>query len=459
MNTATLAAMIGLIGFVTPTSVGPNAIEGARALVAQGDAEGLFLQYGAATCPGCSSEERRLLAEELVKGAGLAKGDAFVAHGLLSRANALFESASVLVQLARVEIELNQKGGAIEHLDRAIELDAQNTAALMTRGELAFGDGDFAAAVGFFERAVKLKAKGAREWLEKSRRARDEAQKAQDDFKATERSLQERLETARKAAVRDWLTQIQEEEQREAMAPGGVRQQRTERFTYAYTAGRKTQGEMNLFERRIGRLLDKAYAHVSGMLGHKLKERIPVLLMTTQEYMAKFAGQPVARAGAFWNGRQIVVNGQTEIDARFAAVMAHELTHAFVQDIVGRQAAIPRWANEGLAEYVENSVARQAGEFPRERWVFLKQLKKRGPLPKLNDLDFMFAQMTADVQVAYLLSAYAVHLLIKDRGMRAYVDMLREMRTRRHPARLDQAMQKHLKVNTKWLEGEIAERL
>ncbi len=448
-----------LFGCLAAAAQGGSALEGARALVARGDAEALFLQYGALSPEGLSAEERRLLAAELVKGAGIARGDAFVAHGLLSRALALHESAGVLVFLAQVEVELEQKGGAIEHLDRALQLDARNPKALMARGELAFGDGDYAAAIAFFERAQKLRTPGARAWIEKSKKARDDDEKAQAVFQQSEQEIQERLETARRAAVRDWLTQIYEEEKREARAPGGVRKQETQQFAYAYTAGRKTQGELNQFERRIGRLLDKAYAHVSGMLGHKLPKKIPVLLMTPQEYMAKFAGQPMARAGAFWNGHQIVVNGQTEVDARFAEVMVHELTHAFVQDIVGQRAAIPRWANEGLAEYVENSVSRKGDVFPRERWMFLKQLKKRGPLPGLNELDFMFAQMTDNVQIAYVLSSYAVHLLIKQKGIRAYVDMLKEMRTLRNPLYFDRAMQKHLKVNTKWLEKEMNDRL
>ena len=456
MKVLTAIALIGCLGAATQ---GEARLQGARALVAQGDAEALFLEYGSMSPEGLSADERRLLADELVKGAKIARGDAFVAHGLLSRALALHESAAVLVLLAHIEIELQQKGGAIEHLDRALQLDAQHTAALMARGELAFGDGDYDAAIDLFERAQALRAPGARAWIEKSKGARDDEQRAQAVFQQSEQEIQERLERARRAAVRDWLAQISEEEKRAASAPGGVRKQQTQQFAYAYTAGRKTQGELNAFERRIGRLLDKAYDHVSGMLGHKLPQKIPVLLMTPQEYMAKFAGQPVARAGAFWNGHQIVVNGQTEIDARFAEVMVHELTHAFVQDMIGRRAAIPRWANEGLAEYVENSVARRGIEFPRERWMFLKQLKKRGLLPKLNDLDFMFAQMTDDVQIAYALSAYAVHLLIKNRGIRAYVDMLKEMRTLRNPIYIDKAMEKHLKVNTKWLEKEIDNKL
>lgn len=450
---------IVLMIFWGAATSGATPLEGARALVARGDAEALFLEYGSISPEGLSTEERRLLAAEFVKGAKMARGDAFVAHGLYSRALALHESVAVLVSLAHVEIELQQKGGAIEHLERALRLDAENTAALMARGELAFGDGDYDAAIDLFERAQRLRTPGARAWIEKSRRAREDEERAQAVFQQSEREIQERLEVARRAAVRDWLTQIAEEEKRAASAPGGVRKQQTERFAYAYTAGRKTQGELNEFERRIGRLLDKAYAHVSGMLGHRLPKRIPVLLMTPREYMTKFAGQPVARAGAFWNGHQIVVNGQTEIDARFAEVMVHELTHAFVHDIIGQRAAIPRWANEGLAEYVENSVTRHGDDFPRERWIFLKQLKKRGPLPRLNDLDFMFAQMTDDVRIAYVLSSYAVHLLIESRGVRAYVDMLREMRTLRNPVYIDKAMEKHLKVNTKWLEKEINDKL
>ena len=460
MKVLTTLALIGLLEVSSPAAPSsPSPVEGARALVQRADTEALFLQYGSLSPEGLSREERALVAAELLKGARLAGGDAFIAHGLLGRALILREDVETLIELARVEVELQQKGGAIEHLERALALDAKNARALMARGDLAFGDGDLAGALSFFERAQRQRARGARAAIERVKKREAEEQRRQALFQKSEAEIQERLETARREAVRDWLTQIYEEEKREASAPGGVRKQETQQFAYAYTAGRQTQGEMNQFERRIGRLLDKAYAHVSRALAHRLAHKIPVLLMTREEYAAKFASQPVARAGAFWNGQHIVVNGQTEVDERFAEVMVHELTHAFVQDLIGQRAAIPRWANEGLAEYMENSVSRQGGGFPRERWMFLKQLKKRGRLPPLGELDFMFAQMTADVQIAYVLSSYAVHLLIESKGLRAYVEALREMRMLRNPAYFDRALEKHLRVSTKWLEKEMAQRL
>jgi hypothetical protein len=271
--------------------------------------------------------------------------------------------------------------------------------------------------------------------------------------------IKQRLETARREAVRDWIAQITEEELREEAAPGGVRKARTDQFEFSFTAVRQTGIAISQFENRIAKLLDKAYAHVSKSLEHKIGHKIPVLLMTREEYAAKYAGQSVSRAAAFWNGQHIVMNGQTEFDAQFAEVIVHELTHAFVQDLVGTRSAVPRWANEGLAEYMANTASKHGGEFPRDRLMFLKQIKKQGPFPPLPDLDALFMQMGDNVQAAYSLSAYAVHVLIKAKGLRAYVAMLKEMRRIRHPSQLDKAMEKHMKVNTKWVENEVQKRL
>ena len=49
----------------------------------------------------------------------------------------------------------------------------------------------------------------------------------------------------------------------------------------------------------------------------------------------------MARAGGYWNGREIVVNGGEDIDEVFAETMVHEFTHAVVSDLSGN--AAPRW--------------------------------------------------------------------------------------------------------------------
>ena len=435
------------------------ACAGAQALLEKKDTEGLFLQYGAASSEGMSDEDRKALAAVLVKGAALAGDDAFIAHGLLTRAAILHEDAATLVALARVEVTLQQKGGAIEHLDKALSLDARHTPALMLRGELAFGDGDFAGAESFYGRAAALKAPGARAAQEKARQAGAEDRAKNAAFEKTEADLKNRLEAARRSAVKDWLAQIEEEAARQDAAPGGIRRHQTSHFQFSYTSERKTMAEIHSFDSRIEKLLDKAYDFVSEKLGHKLDKKIPVLLMTRAEYMAKFANRPESRAAAFWNGHQIVMNGQTEIDAQFLEITTHELTHAFVTDLAGSSASVPRWANEGLAEYVENCARSSSCQVPGHLRNVLKEMKRRGQIPPLDLLEQNFALMGEGVTASYALASFAVGLLVSKKGLKNYVGAIREMKKLRFPQNFDKALKKHMGVDTQWLNKEVKESI
>ncbi|GEM_PF-1508418 len=436
------------------------ACDGARALLDKKDTEGLFLQYGSVSAEGMSAGDKKVLADILTKGAELAGNDAFIAHGLLMRAVVLNEDAPTLVALARVEVKLEQKGGAIEHLDRALKLDGTNAQALMLRGDLAFGDGDFARAESFYGRAAGLKTPGAKAAQEKARKAGAEEQAKNAAFEKSEADLKQRLEAARRSAVKDWLAQIEEEIARQDAAPGGIRRYQTDHFSFSYTSERKTMAEIHNFDSRIERLLDKAYGFVSDKLGHKLDKKIPVLLMTREEYMKKFANSPESRAAAFWNGTQIVVNGQTEVDRQFSELIAHELTHAFVTDLAGSSYSVPRWANEGLAEYIENC-AREPSTcaVPKQLRNLLKELKRRKQLPQLEAMEQNFAAMGQGVAACYAEAAFAVGILVSKKGLKSYVEAIREMKRLRHPQNFDKALQKHMGVDTAWLNKEVLDKI
>ena len=149
--------------------------------------------------------------------------------------------------------------------------------------------------------------------------------------------------------------------------------------------------------------------------------------MSRQEFLAKHAGTPQVRAAGYWNGKEIVINGGSSIDEHFAEVMVHEYTHVVVTELAGHGGP-PRWFNEGLAENVRLAAIGQEGKIDERDRQNLAMLKKAGRLPSVMQLDAVFASMSAGVEVAYPLAAYAAAILIDKKGYSQYLDALREMK-------------------------------
>lgn len=412
---------------------GAPPVARAEALAAKKDAEALFLEFGAVKAEDYPAAERGRVARALLTAAEAARQDPMIAVGLAEKAVVLERTAAALTLLASLEVDLGQRAAAAGHLDEALAADPVHVPALLARAELATKENDHGVAAGMYERAFAAGAK-VKPQLEKARAAAKASDQAVANLKKTEAEIKTRVADATRNISRDWLKQILKEEaetsERKRLAPDGVRQQEMRNFVFSYSAGSKLAKDMFAFEGKVEKVLEKTYDFVTDKLGHRLEKRTPVILLTSQEFAEKHAGTPMSRAGGFWNGQQIVINGGSAIDERFAQVMVHEFTHVVVTDLAGHGTP-PRWLNEGLAENLELCVAGLNGKPHGSTLAMLASLKAKGRLPKLGELDPLFVSMASGVEVAYGLASVAAHLLIEKRGYREYVDALREMKRTR----------------------------
>ncbi len=431
----------------------------AESLAAKNDAEILFLKFGSASASDYSEPERERLAKALLKAARSARQDRVIALGLAERSVALAKDADGLALLAELETSLDQRSAAARHYDEALELSPKHVAALLGRAELAMEERDFGLATSLFERARSLGAKGAAARLAQAKAEQQKLEREQSELAQADQRIKEKVAVAARSATRDWIRQVDKQDEERAaksrMAPDGVRQTSMDHFVYSYSAGERASGEMVALEIKIERLLDKVYDFASDLLGHQLSKKVAVSLLNRGEYLARYADSPMGRAAGFWDGRQIVINGGAELDEHFAEVMVHELTHAMVSDISGNGNRVPRWLNEGLAENVRlNAVGQKGALSARERGV-LVGLAKAEKLPKLNQLEPMFASMSQDVHLAYLLSGEAVRLLVERKSYSAMRELLRELGMGKSPAL---ALERHFQREED-LQSELEDEL
>jgi hypothetical protein len=106
------------------------------------------------------------------------------------------------------------------------------------------------------------------------------------------------------------------------------------------------------YERTLRGMVDDGLAAATSWLGIPVTRRIAVRVLTHPHYEASF-GDAVWTRGAHYQAGTIHVNGGARLNAWFAAMLAHEMTHA-VLDAKGTAHRLPTWLNEGLAVRVGN---------------------------------------------------------------------------------------------------------
>ena len=103
------------------------------------------------------------------------------------------------------------------------------------------------------------------------------------------------------------------------------------------------------YERTLRELVARSDAAVAAWLGFARSSPVALHVLSRARYEKTFGSGMAWSTGAFYRDGKVHVNGGARLDGRFAGVLAHELTHAYLDDL-GTGHRLPRWLNEGLAE-------------------------------------------------------------------------------------------------------------
>jgi hypothetical protein len=105
------------------------------------------------------------------------------------------------------------------------------------------------------------------------------------------------------------------------------------------------------YQELLQQIVTEGYAAASGFLGITRNGSLRVFVYSKDHYEKVFGEAAGRRRGAHYSRNAIYVNGGNRLDNRFAAEIAHEMTHALL-DYRGTAHRLPAWFNEGLAERV-----------------------------------------------------------------------------------------------------------
>jgi Tol biopolymer transport system component len=164
---------------------------------------------------------------------------------------------------------------------------------------------------------------------------------------------------------------------------------KTEHFDIHYTPEEKEAAE------QVGRLAERWYTRLSRVLGHRFKERQPVILYASQAQFQQtntVGGAPGEGTGGVTEAfkRRIVLPVGASL-AETDHVLGHELVHAFQYSMTGQgkisstnvpsALRMPLWFIEGMAEYLS------MGPEDAHTAMWIRDAARKEKLPNIRDLD------------------------------------------------------------------------
>jgi hypothetical protein len=156
--------------------------------------------------------------------------------------------------------------------------------------------------------------------------------------------------------------------------------------------------------------LERAATRIGGVLSYHSTSPLTVVLYTNQQFR-DITRSPLWAAGSYDGTIRIPLRGALQSPAEFDRVLAHEYTHAVVQELA--RSRVPAWLNEGLAAALESEAT--VAQPPR-RAVSLEALQR--PFHRLTP---------EDARRAYDASAFAVQRLLDEVGGVALANLLRDL--------------------------------
>jgi tetratricopeptide (TPR) repeat protein len=218
------------------------------------------------------------------------------------------------------------------------------------------------------------------------------------------------------APEREELAPLLERWRREAQLRAAFAQYDSLQFELVFDGGRQSILEG---AQRVIDTLEEAYFEYYELFGvdpvRENERRLRVALYTPEEFR-EVTGLGHWAGGAFDGTVKVPVEDFDRDERRWRETLRHELLHAFVREVGGRD--VPGWLNEGLAQHLE-------GERSRQLALARGQVAGSEPLPLAELTGSLGGLGTADrIRTAYAQSLLFVDFLERHYGAAVLVEMV-----------------------------------
>ncbi|MBE0616374.1 MAG: hypothetical protein IH608_00420 [Proteobacteria bacterium] len=189
-----------------------------------------------------------------------------------------------------------------------------------------------------------------------------------------------------------------------------------------------------VFAAQVSRAAERLYSWIQVDLGldrvvkrHHLalwlwEGRCSIYLHRDRHEYLQATGAPLW-SGGFVRYRERVIHSYADADSFLSSTLPHELAHILFREFVGYDnPVVPRWLDEGVAQYVEH---RDSGT----EWSEVREMAARGrylPFASLNRLHP--GPDGSSARIFYGQAASLVHFLIQEYGAGRFVDFCSNLR-------------------------------
>ncbi|RKG78909.1 peptidase MA family metallohydrolase [Corallococcus terminator] len=393
----------------------------AKELAAQKQWEELYLAYAAASPSDYEEAQRPGVAGPLLKGCeALLAEDAVMAYSLGERAVAFQQTAGALRCLAKSALKTDQRASAEEALRKGLEHFPKDGAFGLELGRLLLQDEDTTAAIATLEKvpAKAKESKEARKLIQNARAKMAEAGAARGEVERLERRLNGEEDTRNaKGTQGDGEVRTASLSYESGVTKDGMRVRANRRFSIRYFNNDRDFGQRAEYEGQVAAALEDAYEFTLRTLGRARERQLEVVLYSRDEFRSHMGAVVAAQIAGLYLNDAIRMNDSAQMTPQNRATLVHEYVHAALDEICpqgGR--ALPRWLNEGLAEYLEWRFQKLDGP-SRALRDKMRSDAKLGLLPTMAEMNSKALVNQRNVAVAYATSAMAVQELIRQGGM------------------------------------------
>ncbi|RKH05100.1 hypothetical protein D7X74_34865 [Corallococcus sp. CA047B] len=393
----------------------------AKELAAQKQWEELYLAFAAASPSDYPEAQRPGVAAPLLKGCeALLAEDAVMAYSLGERAVAFQETSGALRCLAKSALKTDQRASAEEALRKGLEQFPKDGAFGLELGRLLLQDEDTTAAIATLERvpAKTKEAKEARKLIQNARAKEKEAGAARGEVERLEKRLngEEDTRTA-KGTQGDGDVRTASLSYESSVTKDGMRVRANRRFSIRYFSSDRDFGQRAEYEGQVVSALEDAYDFTLRTLGRAREQQLEVVLYTSEEFSSHMGAVFAAQVAGLYRNNAIRLNDAAQMTPQNRATLVHEYVHAALDEICPEGGgALPRWFNEGMAEYLQWRFQKVDGP-PRALRDRMRSAAKQGMLPTMSVMNSRALITLSDPAVAYAASAMAVQELVRLGGM------------------------------------------
>lgn len=425
-------------------SAAPTAA-GADAFARASQWEELYLAFAAVQPKGYAAKDQKRIAAALLKGCeALLPTDAVMAFSLGEKSVAFGSQPQAVVCTAQAAIKTDQRSAADEVLRVGLKRHAKDGAISVELARLMIEEKDGPGAVrvlagvaksskAFSEaqtllvsaQALVEEAAAARaQLLGRSRPAMPEERSSpvvverEDGDDDEPRANPRRPSPPKLGESRSYESSVDEE---------GRRTRQNAYFRFRYFNAQRDFGQRAEYEGRVQAALEEARLAARNVMGVARESAVDVILYSKAEFTMHHGPWAAAAIAGFYSGSAIRMNDSAEINDRNMATLVHEYVHAVVDELCQFDTrGLPKWANEGLAEYVEWEFTGRSK--PEGRYhAYLKQLAAQKRLPSLASMRDDPLIASSDPGMLYSYAAMAMRSYVKRYGMPDLLSLLRDV--------------------------------